>query len=307
MLKLFLLLLLLSHITSKPLTFILSFDNALHYIKRNDITVVKIDKEKDSNKFYWDTFDCEERDLLTIEVGNGQKNLGVLGTINFNTLTFFIGYSSKSFLFAKKPLKSYDCDGEQYIGYDNSGKDGFVYFTVPKTFVIDYTNTVKSEGYIFDFSDVFYDTSEITFVKLQTQGILSSSSCSKVFSLNQPYNADCYKFTYKPNTVSIIDTAYYTLYNGKRESILFLVIHQGYRSQYVEDKDGPMLEESPCRESFYPKKDNKQICLNDTLKDENYYFVEDEYVYAKCDISCKTCDKIPTNCTECSYGYQMNP
>ena len=78
----------------KPCSYLLSFDNYLHKIKVNDIDVVTIseDEEKSSNEYYWGTFEAKERDLITIEIGNGDEGLGLLGNINFAPNSFFIGY-----------------------------------------------------------------------------------------------------------------------------------------------------------------------------------------------------------------------
>lgn len=62
-----------------------------------------------------------------------------------------------------------------------------------------------------------------------------------------------------------------------------------------------------CAEDFYPYLDDKNTCVNDETKKENYYFDYDDLLYKECDNSCKTCSDKPTgsskNCLSCSTNY----
>ena len=150
--------------------------------------------------FYWGTFEGDERDLVIMEIGNGEGWVGLYGKITFGPHTFFMGEQSISFLYhVEKELKSYSTEGYNHVGYNAKDKDGFFNFTIPKMIIVDSNSTTKSSGYIFDYSEIFSDCSSIIFLSLPNKGVLTSTSCG--FKTGIPYTSQYSTFKYIVNSL----------------------------------------------------------------------------------------------------------
>ena len=82
-----------------------------------------------------------------------------------------------SFLFAAdgKKLKSYECKSKKNIGYDSDGEDGVVYFTLPKTIIIDFSDDIRLNGYTFNYSEVFQTSSSIYCIQQSQKGTVKKT------------------------------------------------------------------------------------------------------------------------------------
>ena len=215
-----------------------------------------------------------------------------------------------SFLFAAdgKKLKSYECKSKKNIGYDSDGEDGVVYFTLPKTIIIDFSDDIRLNGYTFNYSEVFQTSSSIYCIQQSQKGTLKSLSCGQDFTKGVTFTSSCYMLNYKPNYGSTYDRIDYSTSSTvkKREALLFLIVTEGYDAAYSENEDGPSFSEFPCRTNYHQIVNDSSVCLSEATK-KNYFLVESDNLYHACDISCAACANITTNCTQCKDGYKENP
>ena len=287
-------------------------DDWLNAISKNGVKVITYNNSVQSLAKRQGFIDAIEGDMLTFHLRSSDNHIGLKGTIHFGPHSFFIGGNSMSFLYIDSGnLVSYSTRNINCIGFNdvpNSNKT--FHFSIPRIITIDYTPTVKQEGYIIDLIDLLEsDTSTLQFINEPINGKLKEDDNLTKISLTKSYMKNKSTFVFLPDNEMTIDRISYVINNNnvkKREALLLLTIYEGFECSIHEMISTSVPQCLNCKAGYYHIYNDNLKCLSEDTK-RNYFFNYVDYLYHPCDKSCSQCIDDSTFCTQCAINYVMNP